>query len=227
MATKKIQFNSKDFKATRDVISAYIAAKEDLAQELDALRKATADVSKVIATDKAQLTALSLGLKEVNGTKILRSMAKIRESLETNTATYNEYVKPYNEMVEKTSDAITKAVTLFNNKDSALYKAYVAYVEDTTDDNYNTYAGAMADRLVELGLNDATAENVTHFMPNADRELRGKTAVKKGDIQGAENPNKFANAVLRKIYVQNKTEFKTEKFAEYVRKCAEEAKKTK
>lgn len=227
MKTTRIQFNSKDFKATRDTISAYIAAKEDLAQELDALRKATADVSKVIATDKAQLNALSLGLKEVNGTKILRSMAKIRESLETNTATYNEYVKPYNEMVEKTSDAITKAVTLFNNKDSALYKAYVAYAEDTTDDNYNAYANAMAERLVELGLKDATADNVAHFMPNADRELKGKTAVKKGDIQGAVNANVFANAVLRKIYVQNKSEFKTEKFAEYVRRCAEEVKKTK
>lgn len=227
MATKKIQFNSKDFKATRDVISAYIAAKEDLAQELDTFRKSVSEYAKIIAKDKAQLTALSLGLKEVDGVKILRSMAKIRESLATNTETYNEYLKPYNAMVEKTADAITKAVTLFNNKDSALYKAYVAYVEDTTDDNYNAYADAMASRLQELGLKDATAENVAHLMPNVDVELRGSRAVKKGDIQGAANPNAFANALLRKIYVQNKSEFKTEKFAEYVRKCAEEAKKTK
>ena len=227
MKTTRIQFNATTFKATRDTIGAYFGAKFELAETLDSVRKATKSLSDVIATDRAQLTALAMGETEVNGAKIVRTMDDIRKSLETNTANYNKQIAPYNVLVEKTSDAILKAVALFNNKESVLYKAYVAYATDTTDDNYNAYAKAMADRFVELGLADATADNVVHFMPNADRELKGKTAVKNGDIQGALNANAFSNAVLRKIYVANKTSFSSDKFVAYVKKCADKAKNAK
>lgn len=227
MKTTKLQLNATSFKATRNTISAYFGAKYDLAIELDKAKKATSALSKVITEDKAQLSALALGLDEVDGYKILRTKDEILESLKTNTTSYNALVKPYNDTVEKVTKAINEAIALFDNKDSALYKAYVAYVTDTTDDNYNAYADAMAKHLVSLGLSDATADNVAHYMPNADRELKGKTAVKKGDIQGALNSKAFANAVLRKVYVQSKDSFSSKKFTDYVRKCADKAKKNK
>lgn len=227
MKTTKIQFNAKDFKDTRDVLNGYFGAKYDLAIELDKTRKATDDLRKVIATDKEQLDALTMGKTEIDGAKIIRTIDAVRNSYNTNVANYNAMVAPYNAMVEATSEAIAKAVALFSNKDSVLYKAYVAYVTEPTDDNYNAYADAMAKRFVELGLKDATADNVAHYMPNADKELRGKTAVKRGDIRGAIAPSQFANAVLGKIYTNNRNNFASKKFADYVRKCAEKATKNK
>lgn len=221
MKTAKLQMNAKDFKATRDIISAYFGAKYELAEELDKTRKATKSIADVITTDEEQLLKVLMG----NTEGIIRDRATIEESIRVNKATYEKLVAPYNAMVEATSKAIADAVALFANKDSVLYKAYVAYVTDTTDDNYNAYADAMASRFVELGLKDATADNVAHFMPNADRELRGTTAVKKQAIQGAVNPSAFANAVLRKIYVADKDKFASAKFTAYCRKCAEKAKK--
>lgn len=223
MKTTKIQFNATSFKATRNTISAYFGAKFDLAVELDKAKKATSDLAKVIATDKEQLMRLAMG----DSDGIVRTADAIRVSLKANVESYNAMVKPYNDMVEKVSDAINKAVALFNDKDSALYKAYVAYATDTTDENYNAYAKAMSDRFVALGLSDATPDNVAHFMPNVDKEVRGKSAVKKGDIQGAVNANAFSQAVLRKIYVANRNEFSSKKFVDYVRKCAEKAKASK
>lgn len=223
MKTTKIQFNVTSFKATRNTISAYFGAKFDLAVELDKAKKATSDLAKVISADKEQLMRLAMG----DSDGIVRTADAIRASLKTNVDSYNAMIKPYNAMVEKVSDAINKAVALFNDKDSALYKAYVTYATDTTDENYNAYAKAMSERFVALGLSDATPENVAHFMPNVDREIKGKSAVKNGDIQGAVNANAFSQAVLRKIYVQNRNEFSSKKFTDYVRKCAEKAKASK
>lgn len=223
MKTTRLQFNAKDFKATRDTISAYFGAKFDLAKELDTFRKSTDDLRKVIATDKAQYDALRMGLTEIDGAKIIRTVDAVKASLEINVKSWNEQIKPYNALVDATSDAIGKAVALFNKKD-ALYKAYVDYVVNPTDDTYNAYANAMATRFVELGLKDATPDNVAHYMPNADRELRGKTAVKNGDVRGALNPNAFANALLGKIYVNNRDAFRSDKFIKYVEKCKADAK---
>lgn len=220
MKTAKLQLNSKTFKATRDTISAYFGAKYDLAIELDKTRKATDDLKKVINTDREQLGKVILG----DDKGILRTREEIEKALAMNTATYNKLVAPYNAMAEKCADAIKKAVDLFNGKDSALYKAYVSYVTEPTDEKFDAYAKAMADRFVELGLTDATAENVIHFMPNADRELRGKTAVKNGDIRGALNNNAFSNALLGKIYANNKDAFRSDKFVKYVEKCKADAK---
>ena len=217
--TVKIQLNATTFKATRNVISAYFGAKFELAEELDRTKRATKAFSDAIQTDKSQLMALAMGKKE----GIIRTESEIRKSLESNVNTYNKLIAPYNAMVEKVSDAIGKAVALFDGKDTPLYRAYCAYVTDTTDDNFNVYATAMSERLVALGLSDATPENVEHFMPNADRELRGKSAVKAGDIQGALSDKNFAHAVLRKIYVSAKASFASEKFAKYVRECAKKA----
>ena len=221
MKTTKIQFNAKTFKASRDTISAYFGARYDLAIELDKAKKATANISKVIVADTDELMRLVMG--KTDG--IIRSKADIEASLATNKATYNKLIAPYNAMVEATDKAIADGIALFNNKDSVLYKAYATYVTDTTDENYNAYADAMAKRFVELGLSDATADNIAHFLPNVDRQLKGKTAVKNGDIQGAVNPKNFAIAVLSKIYVANKDMFSSDKFNAYVRKCAEKASK--
>lgn len=227
MKTTKIQMNATTFKATRDIMSAYFGTKCDLAVELEKAQKATADVRKVIATDEAQLSALAMGKKDIDGARITRTMDEIRQSLEVNVKRYNADYKAYNAMVEKTSKAITDAESLFDNKDSKLYKAYAEYAIEPTDERYDAYAKAMADRLVELGLTDATADNVAHYMPNTDRELRGKTAIKKGDIRTALNPKPFAKAVLGKFYTNNKAVFANAKFAEYVRKCADKAKNAK
>lgn len=227
MKTTRLQMNATTFKATRDIMSAYFGVKYDLAVELAKAQKATADVRKVIATDEAQLSALAMGKTEIDGARITRTIDEIRQSLEVNVKRYNADYKAYNAMVEKTSKAVADAEALFDNKDSKLYKAYAEYVVEPTDDRYNAYASAMAERLVELGLKDATADNVAHYMPNADRELRGKTAVKKGDIRTALNPKPFSKAVLGKFYTNNKACFANAKFAEYVRQCADKAKNAK
>lgn len=222
MKTTKIQMNATTFKATRDILCAYFSAKQLLAEEKDKFTKRAKSVRECIANDEDELVRLLMG--DTDG--IIRDRATIETSLAANKATLEKYVKPYTVMEEKCADAISKAEGLFNNKDSALYKAYVAYVVDTTDDNYNAYADAMCARFKELGLADATPDNVAHFMPNTDRDLKGSTAVKNGDIQGALNVGAFAKGVLRKFYVQNKDAFRTEKFRAYVLKCAEKAKKS-
>lgn len=221
MRTTKLQLNATSFKATRNIISAYFGAKYVIAEEKDKLDKATKSLRDVVRSDEEELANVLLG--KTDG--IIRDRATIEKSLATNRATLNAKVAPYNAIVEKYDKAIVDAINLFNDKESALYKAYVAYVTDTSDENYVAYAKAMAERFNALGLADATADNVAHYMPNADRELRGKTAVKNGDIQGAINPNAFAHAVLRKIYVSSKDMFSSAKFVEYVKKCAEKAKK--
>ena len=222
MKTTRIQFNSKDFKVTRDVLNAYFGAKFDLAIELDKTKKATSDLAKVIAHDEDELIKVALGGDNAKG--ILRTREQIEKALATNRTTYNTLVKPYNKLVDVCAKAIADGIALFNNKDSALYKAYVDYVTEPTDDKYNVYAKAMADRFVELGLKDATVDNVAHYMPNSDRALRGKTAVKNGDIRGALNPTPFADAVLGKLYTNNKSAFHSDKFAKYVEKCKADAK---
>lgn len=228
MKTTRIQFNAKTFKANRDVISAYFGATYDLAIELDKTRKATKALREVIAYDQAQLATLTMGKDTMdNGTKIVRNMDTIRKALETNVANYNEMVAPYNAMVEATSKAIGDGIALFDNKDSVLYKAYAEYVLNPTDDGYNAYAKAMADKFVEMGLADATADNVAHYMPNADRALKGTTAVKKGKIVDALTSRNFALAVLRKIYDNNADAFRSDKFVKYVEKCKADAKKSK
>lgn len=220
MKTTKIQLNATSFKATRNIISAYFGAKYDLAIELDKTRKATKSLVEVIRADEEQLVKVLMG----NTDGIIRTREDIEKSIATNKATYNKLIAPYNTLVEKCDRAIKDAVELFNGKDSALYKAYVAYVTAPTDDGYNAYADAMAKRFVKLGLTDATADNIAHYMPNADRELRGTSAVKKGDIRSALNNNAFAIAVLGKIYSVNKDAFSSKKFVDYVRKCADQAK---
>lgn len=221
MKTTKLQLNATSFKATRDTISAYIAFQFDLAVELDKARKATDAIAKVIATDNEELLSLVMG----NTDGIIRDRKTIEESIKVNTATYKAKFASYNAMYEKSKDVATKAKSLFGDKESALYKAYVAYVESPSDDNYNAYADAMAKCFVGLGLADATADNVAYYMPNVDKAMRGKSAVKKGDIQSAVGVGVFADAIIRKIYAQNKSMFANAKFAEYVRKCAEKAKK--
>lgn len=215
MKTTRIQFNAKDFKVTRDIISAYFGATYDLAIELDKARKATKSYAECIHTDETELVKIALGQTE----GIIRSKSEIEKSLATNKATYNKLIAPYNAMVETTSDAIGKAVKLFDNKDSALYKAYATYVLNPTDDNYNAYAEAMSAKFVSFGLKDATADNVAHYMPNADRALRGTTAVKKGKIIDALTSRNFALAVLRKIHDNNAEAFSSAKFVAYVEKC--------
>ena len=83
----------------------------------------------------------------------------------------------------------------------------------------------MCKRFVTLGLDTATVDNVTPFIVNVDRELKGKSAIKKNSLQSASAPKAFAEALLRKIYVDNKDMFASKKFADYVRKCAEKASK--
>ena len=225
MKTTRIQFNAKSFKANRDVISAYFGATYDLAIELDRTRKATKAVRDVIAYDKLQLTRVLLGFDTMeDGAKITRKRDVIEKSLAMNTANYNEMVAPYNALATACEKALTDGVALFDNKDSVLYKAYAEYVLNPTDDNYNAYAKAMADKFVEMGLTDATADNVVHYMPNADRALRGTTAVKKGKIVDALTARNFAQAVLRKIYDNNADAFRCDKFIKYVEKCKADAK---
>ena len=220
MKTTRIQFNAKDFKATRDTISAYFGATYELAIELDKMRKKTKSISEVIKTDEEEL--IKLGLGQTDG--ILRSKSDIELSLATNTATYKKLIAPYEALVAKTTDAINAGIALFDNKDSVLYKAYATYVLNPTDDNYNAYADAMATKFVEFGLADATADNVAHYMPNADRALKGTTAVKRGKIIDALSSRNFALAVLRKIHDNNKDAFPCAKFVAYVEKCKNEAK---
>lgn len=216
---KNIQFNSKEFAVTRNTLNAYFGAKFELAEALDKASKRVKNYATVIATDKAELARIALG--DTDG--IIRTADEIRTSLKVNTATYEKGMKSYNALVTKTADAITKGEDLFNGKTTALYKAYVAYVETLDDATYKAYVDAMVLRFVELGLKDACADNVTVYMVNADRERKGRAAVKKGDIQGALSPKAFAQAVLRKIYVTNKTMFASDKFVAYVQKCAEKA----
>ena len=224
MKTTKLQLNATSFKATRNVISAYFGAKFELAIKLDTVKKSTDALVKVIATDKEQLARLILG-EDCDG--ITRTADEIRASIKMNVSTYNAMIAPYNAVVEKVNDTLAKGVELFANKDSALYKAYVAYVTEPSDDNYNAYASALATRFVELGLADATADNVAHYLPNVDKEVRGKTAVKRGDIRSAVVPKAFATALLGKIYANNKDAFSSKKFVDYVNKCAEQARKNK
>lgn len=225
MKTARIQFNAKSFKANRDVISAYFGATYDLAIELDRTRKATNAVRDVIAYDKLQLTRVLLGFDTMeDGAKITRKRDVIEKSLAMNTANYNDMVAPYNALAKACEKALADGVALFDNKDSVLYKAYAEYVLNPTDDNYNAYAKAMADKFVEMGLTDATADNVAHYMPNADRALRGTTAVKKGKIVDALTARNFAQAVLRKIYDNNADAFRCDKFIKYVEKCKADAK---
>ncbi|SCW64137.1 hypothetical protein SAMN05660484_02224 [Eubacterium ruminantium] len=221
MKTTKIQFNATTFKATRNVISAYFGATFDRTIELDKAKKATKSYSDCIRTDEEELIKLALGQTE----GIVRSKSDIEKSLATNKATYNKLIAPYNAMVTATDKAIADGVALFNNKDSALYKAYAEYVLNPTDDAYLAYADALAKRFVEFGLADATAENVQHYMVNADRFRKGSSAVKSGKIIDALAPKAFSEAILRKIYDNNKSAFNSTKFADYVRKCAEKAKK--
>lgn len=220
MKTTRLQFNAKDFKATRDIISAYFGATYDLAIELDKMRKKTKSISEVIKTDEEELIKLALG--QTDG--IIRSKSDIELSLATNTATYKKLIAPYETLVAKTSDAVNAGIALFDNKDSVLYKAYATYVLNPTDDNYNAYADAMAKKFVGFGLTDATADNVAHYMPNADRALKGTTAVKRGKIIDALSSRNFALAVLRKIHDNNKDAFPSAKFVAYVEKCKNEAK---
>lgn len=216
MKTTRIQFNAKTFKANRDIISAYFGAKYELAEELDRTQRNVADLRKVILADSKERDALLRGENKLaDGTKIVRTLDAIKKALETNTESYNAKVAPYEALVAKTSEAIAKAVALFNNKDSALYKAYSAYVLEPTDDSYNNYAKAMADKFVAMGLTDATVDNVTHYMVNADRERKGKSAVKAQKIVDALTPKAFADAVLRKLYDNNKDAFPCEKFVKY------------
>ena len=224
MKTTKLQLNAKSFKATRDIISAYFGAKFELAIKLDTVKKSTDALVKVIATDKEQLSRLILG-EDCDG--ITRTADEIRESIKMNTASYNSMISPYNVLAERVSKALTNAEELFSNKDSALYKAYATYVTEPSDDNYNAYASALAARFVELGLADATADNVAHYLPNVDKEQRGKGAVKCGDIRTAVASKTFATALLGKIYANNKSEFSSKKFVDYVNKCAEQARKNK
>lgn len=221
MKTTKIQFNATSFKATRDIISAYFGVLYDLAIELDKTRKATKSLADVIRTDEEQLIKVALGQTE----GIIRDRATIELSLATNRASYNKLVAPYNAMVAATSEAVSKAVALFNNKDSVLYKAYVSYVLEPTDEKYDAYAKAMADRFVELGLADATVDNVAHYMVNADRFRKGSSAVKSGKIVDALAPKAFSEALLRKFHENNSASFASQKFVDYVKKCADKAKK--
>ena len=227
MKTTKIQFNATSFKATRDILSAYFGVLHDLSIELDIARKSTSALNAVINTDRAELSALAMGHNEINGVRICRTMEEIRTSLNTNVSSYNAKMASYNAMYEKTEKARNDAIGLFNNKDSALYKAYSAYVIEPSDENYDAYATAMSARLVELGLKDATVDNVAHYMVNADRYRRGSSAVKSGKIVDALAPKAFSEAILRKFYDNNKSAFASAKFAEYVRKCAEKAKASK
>lgn len=221
MKTTRIQFNATTFKAIRNVISAYFGATYDLAIELDKTRKATKSYADIIATDKAELTALAMG----NNDGIIRDVDTIKKSLANAVEQYNKMIAPYNALCEKVNKALADGVALFNDKESALYKAYVAYVLDPSDDTYNAYADAMAKKFVGFGLADATADNVAYYMPNADRALRGTTAVKKGRIVDAMTAKAFAEAVLRKIYDNNKDAFRSDKFVKYVEKCKADAEK--
>lgn len=221
MKTLKLQFNAKTFKATRDTISAYFIAKYELAVELDKTRKATDSYSKCIRTDEEELLKLALGQSD----GIVRSKSDIEKSLATNRATYNALIAPYNKLVEVHAKAITDGIAIFNNAKSALYKAYSEYVLEPTDENYNAYAKAMADRFVELGLADATVDNVAHYMVNADRERKGGSAVKSGKIVDALTAKAFSEAILRKFYDNNASAFNNAKFTAYVEKCKKSANK--
>ena len=219
---KRLQLNAKSFKETRDVMSAYFGAKFELAEMLKKCKDNADAYAKVMAKDREDLARLTMGVDTVG---IVRDVETIKKSLAVATASYNANMKPYETLKAKSDKAIADAVALFNDKESALYKAYAEYVVDTTDEKYAVYADAMAKRFVALGLTDATAENVAHYMPNVDREVRGKSAVKVGDIQTAVNPNVFANAVLRKIYVTSKSAFATQKWLDYVKAEREKAEK--
>lgn len=216
MKTNKIQFNAKSFKATRDTMSAYFEARYNLAVELDKTRKATKNIAESIRTDEIQLIALKMGEDSTpDGTKIVRTREVIENALKANRVSYNAMVKPYNDLATACEKALTNGVALFNNKDSVLYKAYCAYVLEPTDDNYNAYAKAMADRFVELGLTDATADNMAHYMVNADRFRNGTSACKAGKIVDALTPKAFAEALLRKFHDNNADAFNNSKFKKY------------
>lgn len=217
----KIQFNAKSFKQTRDIISAYFSVKFDLAIELDKAQRATSALKKVLNEDKSQLAKLAMG----NTEGIIRTSAEIMESIKVNTASYNKHYAVYNTMLEKTEKPVADAIALFDKKDSALYKAYVAYVKNPDDDTYSAYAEALVKVFVGFGLTDATTENVRDYMVNADKERRGKSAVKTNDITDAYGAKQFSQAMLRKFYTNNRSAFNSQKFTDYVRKCAEQAKK--
>lgn len=221
MKTIRIQFNATTFKATRNIISAYFEAKYNLAVKLDDCKRRADGYAKVIATDKADLDKIALG--ETDG--ITRTAEEIRKSLATNKANYDKIMKPYATLRSATEKAIADAVALFDDKESVLYKAYAEYAVNPTDDAYNAYADAMAKKFVTLGLADATADNVAHYMPNADRELKGKSAVKNGKIVDALASKTFANAVLRKIHDNNKDAFRSDKFVAYIEKIKADAEK--
>lgn len=223
MKTTRIQFNATTFKATRNIISAYFGAKFDLAIKLDDCKRRADGYAKVMATDRADLASIAMG--ETEG--IVRTAEEIRKSLATNKANYDKIMKPYNDLRSASDKAIADAVKLFDDAKSELYTAYSNYVTEPTDDNYNAYADAMAKKFVGFGLADATAENVAHYMPNGDRELRGKTAVKNGKIVDAFTSKVFAHAVLRKIYDNNKNEFSSAKFVKYCEKIKADAEKNK
>ena len=216
---KKIQFNATTFKATRNIISAYFEAKFNLAIKLDQCRASADSYAKCVATDKANLAKIEAGETE----NIIARAEELKASIKVNTAKYEQYMKPYKKLAEAQAEAISKAEKLFNDKESKLYKAYALYVVEPTDENYKAYAEAMAEKFVGFGLADATAENVAHYMPNADRELKGKTAVKNGKIVDALTSKVFANAVLRKIYDNNKEAFPADKFVKYCEKIKAEA----
>ena len=218
--TNKIQFNSKTFKATRDIMCAFFGATYDLAVELDKAKKVTKSYAECIRTDEEELIKLALGQTE----GIVRTKADIELSLATNKATYDKLVAPYNALVEATEKAITDGIALFNKKDSALYKAYSAYVLNPTEDTFNAYADAMVERFKELGLTDATRDNVQHYMVNADRFRKGSSAVKGGKIIDALTPKAFSEAILRKFHDNNPSAFNNSKFLKYVEKCKNDAK---
>lgn len=220
MKTTKIQFNAKSFATTRNIMNAYFGATYDLAVELAKAKTATKSYAECIRTDREQLAKLALGEKE----GIIRTEADIRLSLTTNTVTYNKLMKPYEAMKATCEKAVADGVALFNNKDSALYKAYCEYVLNPTDDTYDAYAKAMADRFVELGLTDATIDNVAHYMVNADRWRRGTSAVKSGKIIDALTPKAFSEAILRKFHDNNASAFNNAKFLAYVEKVKKDAK---
>lgn len=221
MKTSKIQFNAKTFKSTRDVMSAYFGATHDLAVELDKSRTSARAYADVLKKDRSDLATLLLGGD--NAKDIHRTREQIEESIKVNTEQYNVFMKPYKTLVEKTDKAIADGVALFNDKNSTLYKAYVAYVLTPTDENYDAYAKAMSDKFIALGLTDATVDNVAHYLVNADRFRKGSSAVRSGKIVDALTPKAFSEAILRKFYDNNTSAFANAKFAEYVRKCAEKS----
>lgn len=212
--SKKIQFNATSFNATRKIINAYFASLGDLAITLNKCKARADKYAGIIADDKADLMALAMG--EDDG--IVRTVAEIKKAIADNTALYNKHMSAYNKLVETTSESISKAESLFSDEKSALYKAYVAYAESLTDETYTAYATAMAQRFVEIGLTDATAENVRDYLVNADKALKGKSAVKAKKLVSVIKGKAFAQALLRKIYVTNESMFCPQKFVDYVNK---------